>query len=467
MTATTAATGTTTDLAVGFAALRDELPAGVLVDDPDKMAGYRWDRAHDPGAGVPLAVVRATSTADVQAAVRFAAAHGVSVVPRGAGSGLSGGASAVDGCLVVSTERMRAIEVDPVTRTAVVEPGLMNAEVKAAVAEHGLWYPPDPSSYEICSIGGNVATNAGGLCCVKYGVTTDYVLGLTVVLADGTAIELGGPRLKDVAGLSLTKLFVGSEGVLGVITRVVLRLVPAQKPPSTLVATFPTLDGATDAVLAITRRMRPSMLEFMDRVTINAVEDETRMGLDRTAEAMLVIQSDEPAEHAAVEIAEITAACEASGAVEVFATDEADVGEAFVVARRMAIPAVEKKGSLLLEDVGVPLPQLGALVRGIAEISADRRVTIAVIAHAGDGNTHPLIVFDAADPDESQRAQLAYGEVMELAMRLGGTITGEHGVGRLKRPWLGAYLGPDALELNRRVKAALDPQGILNPGALL
>ena len=176
------------------------------------MDKYRWDRANDPDAGVPLAVVRAGSTEDVQAAVRFAAAHGVPVVPRGAGSGLSGGASAVDGCLVVSTERMTAIEVDPVTRTAVVQPGLMNAQVKAAAAEHELWYPPDPSSYEICSIGGNIATNAGGLCCVKYGVTTDYVLGLTVVLADGTAVRLGGARLKDVAGLSLTKLFVGSRG---------------------------------------------------------------------------------------------------------------------------------------------------------------------------------------------------------------------------------------------------------------
>ena len=271
----------------------------VVLVDPDRMAGYRWDRANDPDAGMPLAVVRAGSTEDVQAAVRFAAEHGLAVVPRGAGSGLSGGASAVDGCLVVSTERMTRVEVDPVTRTLVAEPGAMNAAVKAAAAEHGLWYPPDPSSYEICSIGGNVATNAGGLCCVKYGVTTDYVLGLTVVLADGTAVELGGPRLKDVAGLSLTKLFVGSEGTLGIVTRIVLRLIPAQRPPATLVATFATLDDATSTVLAITRRMRPSMLELMDRPTINAVEDMTRMGLDREAAAMLVIQSDEPAEHAA------------------------------------------------------------------------------------------------------------------------------------------------------------------------
>ena len=269
------------DAQVDLGPLVAELGDDVVVTDPERMEKYRWDRANDPDAGVPLAVVRAGSTEDVQAAVRFAAAHGLPVVPRGAGSGLSGGASAVDGCLVVSTERMTAIDVDPVTRTAVVQPGLMNAEVKAAAAEHDLWYPPDPSSYEICSIGGNIATNAGGLCCVKYGVTTDYVLGLTVVLADGTAVRLGGARLKDVAGLSLTKLFVGSEGTLGIITEIVLRLVPKQRPPATLVATFATLDDATATVLAITRRLRPSMLEFMDRPTINAVEDMTKMGLDR------------------------------------------------------------------------------------------------------------------------------------------------------------------------------------------
>ena len=444
-----------------------EMPEGAVVVDGDRMAGYRWDRANDPGAGLPLAVVRVSSTADVQTAVRFAARHGIAIVPRGAGTGLSGGSSAIDGCLVVSLERMRGIEIDPVTRIATVEPGALNAEVKAAAAVHGLWYPPDPSSYEICSIGGNVATNAGGLCCVKYGVTTDYVLGLTVVLADGSAVELGGPRLKDVAGLSLTKLFVGSEGVLGIVTKVILRLVPAQRPPSTLVATFASLDAATATVLDITRRMRPSMLEFMDRTSINAVEDLTRMGLDRDAEAMLVMQSDEPAGTAAEEIAEGGRICDEHGATEWFSTDDAAMGESFVVARRMAIPAVEKKGTLLLEDVGVPLTELGALVRGIAGISSDTGVTIAVIAHAGDGNTHPLVVFDPANSDESARAQVAYGRIMALAIGLGGTITGEHGVGRLKKPWLGDYLGPDVLALNHRIKAALDPQNIMNPGAVL
>lgn len=456
----------TTEAAATVAELLAELGDDVVITDAARMDKYRWDRANDPDAGVPLAVVRARGTEDVQTAMRSAAAHEIPVVPRGAGSGLSGGASAVAGGLVVSTERMTAIEVDPVTRTAVVQPGAMNAHVKAAAAEHDLWYPPDPSSYEICSIGGNIATNSGGLCCVKYGVTTDYVLGLTVVLADGTAVRLGGARLKDVAGLSLTKLFVGSEGTLGIITEAVLRLIPKQRPRATLVATFSSLDSATASVLAITRRLRPSMLEFMDGPTIRAVEDMTKMGLDRNAAAMLVIQSDEPAGHAAAECELIRGLCEENGAAEVFTTDDPEEGEAFVVARRNAIPAVERTGTLLLEDVGVPLPQLGTLVDGIAEISAKRGVTIAVIAHAGDGNTHPLIVSDPADADISERAQIAYAEVMELAMRLGGTITGEHGVGRLKRPWLADYLGSDALALNQRIKDALDPHGILNPGTL-
>ena len=447
--------------------LTDALPEGSVVSDPDRMAGYLYDRANAPDGGTPLVVVRVTCTDDVQTAVRFAAEHGLAVVTRGAGSGLSGGATALAGCLMISTERMRAIEIDPTTRTCVVEPGLMNAEVKAAVAEHGLWYPPDPSSYEICSIGGNIATNAGGLCCVKYGVTTDYVLGLTVVLADGTAVELGGPRIKDKAGLPLTKLFVGSEGTLGIVTRIILKLLPSQRVPSTMVATFGKLDDATDAVAEITRSLRPSMLEFMDKASINAVEDMTKMGLDREAEALLVIQSDEAAGAAADELAKIGDICQSHDATEVFSTDDPEEGEAFVTARRMAIPAVELKGSLLLEDVGVPLPQLSALVDGIAAIARERAVEIAVIAHAGDGNTHPLIVFDPTDEDHAARAQQAYGEVMELAISLGGTITGEHGVGRLKKPWLGAQLGPDAMALNQRIKDALDPTGMLNPGTML
>jgi glycolate oxidase len=450
-----------------LASLIAELPDRMVVSDPAITEGYRQDRAFDPSAGKPLAVVRPRHTEHVQTVLRWASANRVPVVTRGAGTGLSGGATALDDSIVLSTEKMRDITVDPLTRTAVVQPGLLNAEVKKAVAEYGLWYPPDPSSYEICSIGGNIATNAGGLCCVKYGVTTDYVLGLQVVLADGTAVRLGGPRLKDVAGLSLTKLFVGSEGTLGVITEVTLRLLPAQPASSVVVATFASVPAATDAVLAITGRIRPAMLEFMDSVAINAVEDTFRMGLDREAAAMVLAGSDERG-GAGAEDAELMAAVFADhGAKEVFTTDDPDESEAFVAARRFCIPAVEGKGSLLLEDVGVPLPALGELVAGIARIAAERELIISVIAHAGDGNTHPLIVYDPTDTAMMQRAHLAFGEIMELAIGLGGTITGEHGVGRLKRPWLAGQIGPDAMALNRRIKDALDPQGILNPGAAM
>lgn len=443
------------------------LPDGTVVTDPDILESYRHDRAADPNAGTPMAVVRPRRTEEVQAVLRWASTHRVAVVPRGMGTGLSGGATALNGGIVLSTEKMRDISVDPVTRTAVAQPGLLNAEVKKAVAEYGLWYPPDPSSYEICSIGGNVATNAGGLCCVKYGVTTDYVLGMQVVLADGTAVRLGGPRLKDVAGLSLTKLFVGSEGTLGIVTEVTLKLLPAQHGACTVVATFDSVEAAANAVVTITGKIRPSMLEFMDAAAINAVEDKLRMGLDRDAAAMMVAASDDRGPSGARDAEYMAGVFTEHGAKEVFSTSDPEEGEAFVAARRFAIPAVEARGSLLLEDVGVPLPALAELVAGVEKIAANHNLMISVIAHAGDGNTHPLIVFDPSDAEMEQRAQQAFGEIMDLAIGLGGTITGEHGVGRLKRPWLAGQLGPEVMELNRRIKTALDPDGILNPGAAI
>ncbi|MFC7677074.1 FAD-binding oxidoreductase [Mycolicibacterium sp. GCM10028919] len=448
-----------------LSALIAELPDGTVVTDPDILGSYRQDRAADPDAGTPLAVVRPRRTEEVQTVMRWATAHHVPVVPRGAGTGLSGGATALDGGLVLSTELMRDIAIDPVTRTAVTQPGLFNAEVKKAVAEYGLWYPPDPSSYEICSIGGNIATNAGGLCCVKYGVTTDYVLGVQVVLADGTAVRLGGPRLKDVAGLSLVKLFVGSEGTLGIVTEATLKLLPTQHRGCTVVASFDSVAAAADAVVEITGRIRPSMLEFMDAVAINAVEDKLKMGLDRNAAAMMVAASDDRGPAGVEDTEYMASVFTEHGATEVFTTADPDEGEAFVAARRYAIPAVEAKGSLLLEDVGVPLPALAELVSGVEKLAEQHGLMISVIAHAGDGNTHPLIVFDPSDAAMTERAHTAFGEIMDLAVGLGGTITGEHGVGRLKRPWLAGYLGPEAMELNRRIKVALDPDDILNPGA--
>src|SRR5262245_60398336 len=292
--------------------LREALPGDVVVTGADAVEKDRYDVSRDPSAGTPDAVVRARDAAQVQTAVRWAAAHAVPVVPRGAGSGLSGGSSAVDGGIVLSLERMTDIEIDTGCQVAVVEPGAFNKDVKAAAAKEGLWYPPDPSSFEICSIGGNVATNAGGLCCVKYGVTTDYVLGLDVVLADGTLVTLGGKRIKDVAGLSLVKLFVGSEGTLGIVTRAILRLVPAQPPAATLVATFDDVAAAAGAVVAIGATIRASMMELMDRASINAVEDHRSMGLDRTAGALLIAQSDAPGAARGEEIAEMERLCATS-----------------------------------------------------------------------------------------------------------------------------------------------------------
>ena len=447
--------------------LVEALPEGAVLTDPDIVEGYRFDWSRDPNAGTPIAVVRAENADQVQAVVRWAAAHGVPVVPRGAGSGLSGGSSAVDGGVVLSLERMRAIEIDTQCQVAVVEPGAFNQEVKVAAAEHGLWYPPDPSSFEICSIGGNVATNAGGLCCVKYGVTTDYVLGLDVVLADGTLVTLGGKRIKDVAGLSLLKLFVGSEGTLGIVTRAILRLVPAQALRSTMVAVFPDVDAAARAVVSVRQELRPSMLELMDHASINAVEDHRSMGLDRSAGALLVAQSDAPSPARGEEVAAMQKACEAAGAVDVFVTDDPDEGEMFVEARRQAFPAVGARGTLMLEDVGVPIPLLPDLLAAIAKIAADHETEIAVVAHAGDGNTHPLIVFDDQDADATRRAGVAFDAIMQAAIELGGTITGEHGVGRTKKGALPDQVGPDVMVLNHKIKDALDPQGILNPGAIL
>ena len=435
--------------------------------DPVTCENNRFDWSRDPTAGVPIAVIRPSNAAEVQGAIRWAAEHRVPVVPRGAGSGLSGGSSAVAGGIVVSLERMSSIEIDLAARVAVVEAGAFNADVKAAAAEHGLWYPPDPSSYEICSIGGNIATNAGGLCCVKYGVTTDYVLGLDVVLPDGTLITLGGKRIKDVAGLSLLKLFVGSGGTLGIITRAILRLIPAQGPRSTLVAYFPTVQAAADTILIIGGTLRASMMELMDQTAIHAVEDYRSMGLDRSAGAMLIAQSDAPGAACAAEIEGMEAACTAGGAKEVFITSDPEEGELFVAARRVAFPAIEARGSILLEDVGAPVPQLPQLLSGIADLAERYAVEIPVVAHAGDGNTHPIIVFDRGDPEARERAYLAFNEIMHLAIQLGGTITGEHGVGRAKKAALPDQLGPDVMALSQKIKNAIDPLGILNPGAIL
>jgi glycolate oxidase len=445
-------------------ALEDLLPSGTVVTDPDVVDAYRFDRSNAPDAGTPLAVVRANNTADVQATLRWASEHRVPVVPRGAGTGLAGGSLAIDGCITISTERMRKIEIDPLASVAVVQPGALNAHVKNAAKEFGLWYPPDPSSFEICSIGGNVATNAGGLCCVKYGVTTDHVLGIEVVLADGRALRLGGRTVKDVTGYDLKRLFIGSEGTLGVVTEATLRLRPIPPASLTMAATFADIGAAGLAIARIAARWRPAALELMDRTSVRAVEAMLHMGLDEGCGALLVGRSDAGGSRGAEEMDAMVSACRDEGATEVAFTDDEDEGEQFMTARRSAIPAVERFGTVLIEDVGVPISRIAELVSGIEQLSVETETVIATIGHAGDGNFHPLVVFDRTDDNATKRAAIAFGAVMELALELGGVVTGEHGVGTLKLPWLGAQLGDDVIELSRRIKNALDPIGILNPG---
>jgi glycolate oxidase len=439
--------------------------AGELIVDAEVLASYRQDQAA-PGlldAGMPAAVARPTTTAEVRAAVLAAGRAGVPVVPRGAGSGLSGGANAIDGCLVVSLERMtQIVDLDPGALTATVQAGVVNHALRAAAAGEGLLYAPDPASYEFSTIGGNVATNAGGLCCVKYGVTRDALLELELVRGDGEVLRVGHATRKGVTGYDLTSLVCGSEGTLAIVTEATVRLLPQPPPAHTLAASFGRLDAAGDAIAAICRRHRPSMLELMDRTTIGAVEALQPMELDLEAEAMVFARSDAGRVEGAEEIAAMARLCEQAGADLVLTTDEEAEGRMLMAARRLAFPALERLGSTLLDDVAVPLPAVPALLRGIEAIAARTGVLIGTFGHAGDGNMHPTIVYDHADAGAVQRARAAFDAILALALELGGTVTGEHGVGLLKRDAAARELA-GSLHLQRAIKAAFDPHGLLNP----
>ncbi len=443
--------------------LRARLETDRLVTDPDVMDQYRHDRALTATAGKPLVVVRARTIDDVVATLQIATETKTPVVTRGAGTGLAGGSNAIDGCIVLSTARMtRILDIDTAQRTATVEPGLLNGDLAAAVAEHGLWYAPDPSSRAICSIGGNVATNAGGACCVKYGVTGDHVAALKAVLPSGEVIETGSACRKNVAGLDLTKVLIGSEGTLAVVVEVTVRLRPTPRPPATLVAVFPSAEAAGEAVIAIDKVAEFSLVEMMDRTTINAVENHLRMGLDTNAGALLIVQSDSAS--AGDDVTEAEAACAAVGATFTAATGDPEEGAAFLHARHSAIPSLEASGATLLDDVGVPKPRLAELIAGVEAIAARRNITIATFGHAGDGNLHPTVVYNPTDPGEFENAKEAFGEILDVALALGGTITGEHGIGQIKLPWLANQVGPTERALMDGIRRVFDPHGILNPG---
>lgn len=447
--------------------LRAGLPAEALITDPDVTASYAHDMASFCDAGAPAVVVLPRTVEQVQHVMRTATALRVPVVPQGARTGLSGAANASEGCVVLSLVKMdRILEISPVDRIAVVEPGVINAVLTRAVNEYGLHYPPDPSSWEMCTIGGNIGTASGGLCCVKYGVTAEYVLGLDVVLADGRLLTTGRRTAKGVAGYDLTRLFVGSEGSLGIVVKAVLALKPQPPRQLVLAAEFPSAAAACDAVCRIMERGHtPSLLELMDRTTVHAVNAMAGMGLPESTEALLLCAFDTP--DPASDLAAVGALCTAAGATEVVPAEDAAESELLLQARRMALTALEAvKSATMIDDVCVPRSKLGAMLAGTAAIAEKFDLTIGVCAHAGDGNTHPTVCFDHLDPDESRRARASFDEIMALGLELGGTITGEHGVGVLKKEWLARELGETGVELQRGIKAAFDPLGLLNPGKL-
>ncbi|MFD7922431.1 FAD-binding oxidoreductase [Streptomyces sp. NPDC059740] len=436
------------------------------------LAALAADDAEWAPVGRPLAALRAGSTQEVSAAVRACARLAVPVVPRGAGTGLSGGANAVDDCLVLDLSRMnRVLSVDPENLLAVVQPGVVNNDLKAAVAEHGLWYPPDPASAPWSTIGGNVATNAGGLCCLKYGVTRDYVLGLEVVTGGpageyGTVVRLGRRTTKGVSGYDLTGLYVGSEGTLGVVTEITLRLRPAPRDqPHTVVGAFDGLVAAGRAVALCTARgLQPAALELLDRSCLSAVEEWKHLGIDAEAAALLLARVDGPGEAGVAEAAAVAAAFEEAGALWAERSTDPVEAEALFEARRLAYPALERLGPVLTEDVCVPRSAVPEMLARTEEIGTRHGVHIATIAHAGDGNLHPLLITPPGDEAARAAAQAAFEELLTAAVDLGGTVTGEHGVGLLKRDGMERELGPEVCAMQHAVKASLDPLGLFNPG---
>ncbi|WP_369187919.1 FAD-binding oxidoreductase [Streptomyces sp. R08] len=442
--------------------LARDLPPDQLATDPRTLAAHTTDRSGTRPDGVPLAVVHARRTEDVTVTLRHANALGVPVVPRGAGTGLSGGASAGEGVLVLDLSGMnRILELSADDQLAVVEPGVITAELDRAAAGHGLRYAPDPASAAISTIGGNIATNAGGLRCAKYGVTRESVLGLEAVLADGTVVTTGRRTVKGVTGYDLTALLTGSEGTLAVITSATLRLRPVPVATATLAAYFDSFEAAAEASYAIGRAgVVPALAELLDGPVLRAVDP----ALGERGAALLLVQCDGAGAAAEAEqVARVLAPLAAS----VETTADPVEAEALLAARRLALPALERLGRPLIEDIAVPRSRLAEAVREIRAISARHDVPVYTLAHAADGNLHPIIVVDPTLDRLPDAAWEAAGEIFALALRLGGTLTGEHGVGVLKRQWVADELGPTAHALQRRLKEAFDPRGILNPGKTL
>ena len=446
--------------------LRQVLPADRVHDTPEDLAVFGYDGTW--ATRRPDAVVSPLTAEEVSAVVRIAGEMGLPVVPRGGGTGLAGGSVPVQGGIVINTTMMnRILDLDRLNMVAVVQPGIVNAQLQAEAEKVGLFYPPDPQSLRQCTIGGNVATSAGGPRCLKYGTTKDYVLGMQVVLADGRIIRTGGKMMKVQTGYNLTQLFVGSEGTLGVITEITLRLIPKPRYRGTVMAIFNRLTDAAETVNRVLQAgLVPLALEMMDNLCIRAVEAYKPFGLPLTAETILLIDQDGSDSRVVQnELAEIAALCLEGGAIDVRQAASEAESTALWAARRAVSPAISRiKPNKLGEDISVPRAHIPDMVAKVTEIATRHNLLIPLFGHIGDGNLHPNVLCNLRDPEEMVRVQAAVREIFEAAIALGGTLSGEHGIGSLKREYLHKSLDATSIEVMQRIKWALDPENRLNPG---
>jgi glycolate oxidase len=428
---------------------------------------YSYDST--PEAFFPDLVVRPATTEEIQKIVKLANQHLFPIIPRGAGTGLSGGSVPIKGGVVLDLTRMNKIlEIDEENLVAVVEPGVITYDLQVEVEKRGLFYPPDPASLKTSTIGGNVAECAGGPRAFKYGVTRDYVLGLEVVTPTGELLKIGGKTVKSVTGYDLIRLYTGSEGTLGIITKIILRLVPKPEAKKTLMAVYPSLNDAAHTVTMIIKKgIIPATLELMDDLTIRCVENYLHMGLPLDAEAILIMEVDGPAEIVEKQALQVAELCRQNGAREVkIAADERDREEIWRARRAVSAAVVQIKPTKVSEDIAVPRSQIPQMVRRLKEIAAKYNLNLVIFGHAGDGNLHPNILCDQNDAEEMERVEQAIAELFKAAVELGGTLTGEHGIGTMKAPYLKLETGDVGYQVMKAIKKALDPNNILNPGKI-
>ncbi|HHW42763.1 MAG TPA: FAD-binding protein [Desulfotomaculum sp.] len=456
-------------VAQAIEALRRELGAENVVTGPEDLLCYSFDATPDLPEGKPDAVVTPENTGQVVKVVKIARQYGLPVYPRGSGTNLSGGTVPIKGGIVLTTVKMnRIIEVDPSNLTATVQPGVIIQDLNDAVAPYGLIYPPDPGTVATATMGGSVAECSGGLRGLKYGVTRHYVMGVEVVLADGEVVRYGGKTVKNVTGYDMVRLFVGSEGTLGIITEIIVRLIPAPEARESILAGFGSLADAGNAVVGIIeKKVIPATMEIMDRVTVETVENFAHVGLPTDVAAVLLIEVDgipEVVKSEAAIVREIIA--KNNGWVKTAASEAERDG--LWAARRAALPALaRRKPTTILEDATVPRSKITEMLLAVEEIGKRHNLIIGTFGHAGDGNLHPTILADGRNAEEMERVRAAVDEIFRAALSLGGTLTGEHGIGMAKMRFLPWEMGDAGVKVLRRIKQALDPDNLLNPGKMV